>query len=118
MLLVDLFVTQDAQPSDDRVEGCAHLVAESGQEHVFGTVGRFGVPPRCVFVGQQHLALALDLIRITANGVGQRLVNRLVEPGQVIHVEQVGGRIACASQPEHARPQGAVFRDHGPEIEA
>ena len=72
---------------------------------------------RCLFAGRQRLAVALDLFRITANGVGERLVHRLVEPRHVIEVAQVGGRFALAPQPEHACPKSPVFGDHRPQIE-
>ncbi len=81
------------QPSDDGVQRRAHLMAERGQKHVFSPVGRLGFPPRCLFLRHQRLAVALDLFYITANGVGERLVNGLVEPSQVIYVAQVWGPV-------------------------
>ncbi len=81
-----VFVAQDTEPSDDGVQRRAHLVAERGQKHVLSTIGRFRFPPRRLFTRQQRLAVALDLLRITANGVGERLVHRLVEARQVIQV--------------------------------
>ena len=72
---------------------------------------------RGLFVGQQRLAVALDLFRIAANGVGERLVHRLVEPRHVIEVAQVWGRFALAPQSEHACAKRPVFGDHRPQLE-
>ena len=75
-------------------------------------LGLFGFQPRCLFVSQQGLAVALHLFRITANGVGERLVNRLVETRHVIEVAQVWCRSALAPQSEHACAKSPVFSDH------
>ena len=65
-----VFVAQDAEPPDDGVQRRAHLVAQRGQKHVLGAVGRFGFPPRCLFASQQRLAVALDLLRISCERRG------------------------------------------------
>lgn len=110
-------MAEDAEPSDDSVQRRPHLVAERRQEQVLGPVGRFGFPPRCLFTSQQRLAVSLDLFRIAANGVSERLVHRFVEPRHVIQVAHVWGPFALTPQPEHACAKSPVFGDHRPQLE-
>ena len=72
---------------------------------------------RCLFVRHQRLAVSLDLFRITANGVRERLVHRLVEPRHVIQVAQVWKGFAVAPQSEHACAKRPVFGDHARQLE-
>ena len=109
-----VLVPQNTEPSDDRVQRGAHFVAERGQKQVFRPVGRFGFAPCSLFIRHQCLAVTLGLFRITANGICQRLVHRLVEPRYVIQVGQVWARFALAPQSKHARAKCPVLRDDRP----
>ena len=50
--------------------------------------------------------------------MSERLVDGLVEPGDVLQVVQVGDRLAFSPQPDHARSERPVFRDNGGQIES
>ena len=117
LLFLATFRAQDAHPPDDGVERRAQLVAEGGQKHVLGAVGGFGFPARRLLIGQQRLALTLDLLRITANRLGERLVDGLVEPGQVIEVAQVGIRGTFAPKTNHTCSKRPVLRNDREQVE-
>src|SRR4029450_12157532 len=110
MPCLGVLVTQDADPPDDGVERRAHFVAERSQKYVLRPVGRFGFPPRCLFVSPPRPPVAVDLSRITANGLGERLVDRLVEPCQVIYVAPVWRRLAFAPKSEPACRKGPALQ--------
>ena len=67
--------------------------------------------------GQEEVARLVDAFRIAANRLGDRLVDRLVEAGEVVNVALVRGRSALTPQTEHAGTQRAVLGNDFQQVE-
>jgi hypothetical protein len=67
---------------------------------------------------EEQLARALELAGITLDRSDERFVDRFVEAGQLVQRVLVGASHVEHPEPDHARPQRAVFRHQLAEVEA
>jgi hypothetical protein len=69
-------------------------------------------------IARNRLARPVDALGVTADGLGERLIDRLVKAGDVVDVVDVGLRKALAPEAQDAGAQGAVFGDDLDDIES
>jgi hypothetical protein len=67
--------------------------------------------------GKEHLPRPIDALGVTAKGLGERLVDRLVEAGEILQVRQFRSGDALAPESYDAGAKGAIFGDHREQIE-
>ena len=92
-------------------------MAEGSQKHILGAVGTLGISACCLLVTQQRLTVSLDLLCISLDSFGQRLVNGFVEPGEIIQVAQVRIGTAIPPKPNDAGAKRPILRNHCPQLE-
>jgi hypothetical protein len=67
--------------------------------------------------GQEQVARLVDAFRVAADGLRDRLVDRLVEAREVVNVALVRLRPAVAPQPQHAGTQRPVLGNDFQQVE-
>ena len=79
---------------------------------ILGAVRLIGFPPRRLLVREKRVSGVFALFGETVYGFGKRLIDRLVESGQVVNVSEIRGRLTGPPEAEHACPKSAVLGDH------
>src|SRR5688572_16306414 len=65
---------------------------------------------------QEHPPRLINPVRVAGNRLGQRLVDCLVKPSQIIEVMFIRAWFAFPPKPKNAGPQGTVLGNHFIEI--
>ena len=68
--------------------------------------------------GQEHVPSLIDATGITGNGFGDRLIDGLVEAGEVINIAIVGRGRTVVPKPKHAGAESAILAHHLQHVEA